>query len=156
MIIPVITLWQPWASLIALKYKTIETRTHNKLFSLKGKIIGIHAGQSWDKDWYEAVKDLLDMDKVSLIEKMKRHNEIPFGKILCTAYVSKYETHLNPAETKPALIECWTRRAGLFLKEIKQIDSPVLEGSQGIWYYDTINRCKVVKSKENNQLSIAV
>jgi hypothetical protein len=156
MIIPAITLWEPWASLISLKYKTIETRTHNKLFYLKGKTIGIHAGQSWDKNWYKAVKGLLDMDKIKEIEKMQRNKTIPFGKILCTAHVFDYKHPLCSYYSKPALIECWTRRAGLFLNNITAIDSPVLEGSQGIWYYDTINRCKVVKSKENNQLSIAV
>jgi hypothetical protein len=155
MIIPVITLWQPWASLIALKYKTIETRTHNKLFSLKGKTVGIHAGMQWDNDWYEAVRGLLDMDKIKLIEKMERDNEISFGKILCTAHVFDYKHPLCSYYSKPALIECWTRRAGLFLNDIKQIDSPVLKGERGIWYYDTELKIKVVKS-QTNQLSIAV
>lgn len=38
-----ITLWQPWASLIALEVKTIETRSWPAPASLIGKRIAIHA-----------------------------------------------------------------------------------------------------------------
>ena len=41
--IPCISLWQPWASLIALGWKTVETRGHNRFACLAGRRIAIPA-----------------------------------------------------------------------------------------------------------------
>lgn len=40
-----ISLWQPYASLIAAGKKTIETRTHSRRRSLAGQRIAIHAAK---------------------------------------------------------------------------------------------------------------
>jgi activating signal cointegrator 1 len=42
---PVISLWQPWASLVALGVKTIETRSWPAPKSVIGQIIAIHAAK---------------------------------------------------------------------------------------------------------------
>lgn len=42
-----ITLWQPWASAIALGYKTIETRSWSAPKALIGQRIAIHAAQRY-------------------------------------------------------------------------------------------------------------
>lgn len=47
-IYPVITLYQPWATWIMRRWKTIETRTHNRFVKLLGKSVLIHAGQQTD------------------------------------------------------------------------------------------------------------
>jgi hypothetical protein len=166
MIIPVITLWRPWSYLIYLnavkskedksEWKTIETRTHDRFKNLIHKTIGIHSGERWDNNWLELARSYLTNEQIQLIEKLKFNNQIPAGKVICTAYCHDYKYPLSSFYSKQALVPCWLDRAGLFLREIKSIDSPILKGERGIWYYDTINRCKVVKSKENNQLSIAV
>lgn len=41
-----ITLWQPWATLIAIGAKRIETRNWRAPASLNGQWIAIHAGAS--------------------------------------------------------------------------------------------------------------
>jgi predicted transcriptional regulator len=53
----VITLWQPWASFIALGWKTIETRTHDRFKNLVCERIAIHAG--------------LILENIKLIEPIK-------------------------------------------------------------------------------------
>jgi hypothetical protein len=49
--IPIISLWQPWAQWVALGWKLIESRTHNRFKSLLTKRIGIHASAKWDAEW---------------------------------------------------------------------------------------------------------
>jgi activating signal cointegrator 1 len=46
----VLTLWQPWATLIALKVKTIETRSWAAPKSLIGQRIAIHAAKKYPAD----------------------------------------------------------------------------------------------------------
>lgn len=43
--VPCVTLWQPWASLIALGVKTIETRSWRPPAKYVGQTIGIHAAK---------------------------------------------------------------------------------------------------------------
>lgn len=45
-----ISLWQPWASLVAIKAKTIETRHWPAPSRMIGKRIAIHAAKRWTQD----------------------------------------------------------------------------------------------------------
>ena len=139
--LPVITLWQPWASFISLGWKTIETRTHKKFECLLFNKIGIHAGNKWDKDWQELAGDYLDSTQIRYTQ-----NEINFGfligawkgKILCTTQVIDFY-RLTSSNSKKALIDCRHEagRYGLFLDYIKPIQPIPVKGRQGIWYYST-------------------
>jgi hypothetical protein len=134
----ILTLWEPWASFIAVGWKTIETRTHDRFRNLKGETIGIHAGQHWDKDWYKlAGPYLTDLQKkeVEFFKENFNASNGYKGKIICTAKVDSVNW-LHSSFCDKALIECETLRCGLFLVDIRKTTSPVLKGHQGIWNYD--------------------
>lgn len=136
----VITLWQPWATFICWGWKTIETRTHDRFRNLEGLTIGIHAGNNWDKDFYELAGPYLtkmQRDKIPIIKNIfdVGHEK---GEIICTAHVA-LTRWLNPDDSKYALIKCddaENRRFGLVLHNINPIIAIKAKGHQGIWNYD--------------------
>jgi len=127
----IITLWQPWATWIEWDWKSIETRTHNKFISLKGQTIGIHAGNNYDKNAFDAAKLFLDPEQI--IEH--NNTSYPLGCIICTAFVSGVGK-LSTYNQSRALIECVTVRYGLFLTQITPIKPIFIKGHQGIWNYN--------------------
>lgn len=132
----IITLWQPWATLIALGWKRIETRTHNRFRNLEGQIIGIHAGNKWDNAWSFLAGNYLTGEQYSLIRKMQAEKKIPFGKIICAGKIYTYRK-LVSSDAEKALIECDTERYGLFIYDIKILEPPIeARGKQGIWNYE--------------------
>lgn len=146
-IMPVITLYQPWASWIMRGWKTIETRTHDRFKSLDGTTILIHAGQKTD---VSAINNPY-LTKEQLLYKP---DEIVNGFILGSAY-SQYLGCLDPDDAVNALIECETLRYGLLLEKINVFPDPIpVKGEMGIWYYDIINKVKVIKSAIEVQLPI--
>lgn len=48
--IPAITLWQPWATLMAIGAKQVETRSWPMPAWLRGQLIAIHAAQTWNAE----------------------------------------------------------------------------------------------------------
>lgn len=142
-ILPVITLYQPWANWIVEGWKTIETRTHNRLKSLNGKTILIHAGLSFDKN--AGIRHNNHCPYMSLISNQTKH-DLFYGYILGQAEV--YNTRkLTKSDSLQACIECETERYGLFLKNIIKFKEPLpAKGSMGIWYYDLTNETKIIKS----------
>lgn len=69
-------LFQPWASWIMKEWETIETRTHNRFASLKGKTILIHAGKTTD---YSAFKNAY----LPEVENEKMINGFILGSVFC-------------------------------------------------------------------------
>ncbi len=139
----IITLWQPWASFIALGWKTIETRTHNKFKVLVGHTIGIHASNTWDKDWNELAGPYLTQmqrEEVGYIKNLFDDGHLR-GEILCTAHVNMHRI-VKQSESNKALIFCSDKfldsRYGLFLTDIKPIVATPAKGKQGIWNYPFI------------------
>jgi hypothetical protein len=132
----VITLWQPWATFIALGWKTIETRTHKRFFNLLDQTIGIHAGKYWDAGWRELTTPYLDLDRLMMIDEMKTSKHIPFSRIICTAKVYKVG-YLTLEHSQAALIDCgfsYVERTGLFLSDVKELIPPFeVKGHQGIF-----------------------
>lgn len=149
MIYPIITLYQPWATWIALGLKTIETRTHPRFSSLMGKRILIHAGKAFDKQ--AMPNPFLSFDE----EICDTPPLCPQGVILCSAIVSSFGP-LNKSHSQAALIDCeHVQRYGLFLSDVHVLPEPIPEnGERGIWYYDLTNKCKAkwLQKKVNNQL----
>lgn len=137
-IYPVITLYQPWATWIIRGWKKIETRTHSRFSSLKGKTILIHAGQKTDEA--AIINPYLTREQIML-----NPDEVVNGYLLGFAFVHDFKK-LNDSHSKDSLIECRTDRYGLFLREIKPI-SPIIpaKGEMGIWYYDIERKQKANK-----------
>jgi len=135
----IITLYQPWASWIALGWKTIETREHKRFMHLVGETIGIHASQKWDKQWMNSLKYLTNEQlqiTQNLEEEFRAQESKVRGVILCTI-LAYYWAPLKATHSQRALIDCgYTLRYGLFLKNPKFINPISCDGSQGIWYYD--------------------
>lgn len=122
----VITLKQPWASLVSNGYKLYEFRSWKLKY--RGDII-IHAGKAVDKDAMEKVKDLnLDFPSmkllaiVSLDDCIELNDEI--NKKICSE---------NP------LIYGNKNRTGYAwkLSNVRKITiDKTIPGKQGIWNYD--------------------
>jgi hypothetical protein len=130
-VVPIISLWQPWATWILLGWKTIETRTHARFESLQGKRFGVHAAQTWDRTGLQAARAYLTKDQVQ--ETAAGYKSWPRGAVICTAicHVHKLTREKDAAH---ALIECYTQRYGLFLRDVIAIDPPiVMRGHQGLW-----------------------
>lgn len=126
-ILPVITLYQPWAHWVITELKTIETRTHARFALLNGKDILIHAGKAFDKNSFALAE--------KYIEKFKIGDYVQ-GAILGKVHVDGFG-RLNNSHSEKALIECDTLRYGLFLNNVERYDYPIPAiGSMGIWYFD--------------------
>lgn len=141
-ILPVITLYQPWATWIMRKWKSIETRTHTRFLSLKNKTILIHAGMTSDDSG-------LAVENPYLTHRQLMHDpeEMINGFILGSAFVSDFKP-LGESHSKLALIDCrYTQRYGLFLIDVKKFEIPIpCKGKMGIWYYDLDKKEKVKKN----------
>lgn len=133
---PIITLYEPWSKWIALGWKTIETRTHNRFACLKGKRIGIHSGLKWDRNAVNEAFLYLTPERLMWTYNYSRTSaHICGGVILCTAMVEDFR-ELTEADSYQALIECRTKRYGLILKDIVPLNPAIVaSGKQGIWYY---------------------
>jgi len=124
--IRVITLKQPWASLVANGLKIYEFRNMN--YSYRGKIL-IHAGKGFDKDVMERVKDynldyptakiLAEVEIVDCIKIDNNFNEM-INKLNSPVYGNKKRTGY-----------AWK------LENINKINiDKTINGKQGIWYID--------------------
>jgi hypothetical protein len=80
--LPVVTLHQPWASLVLVGAKPFETRSWAPPARLIGKPLGIHAGLAVARrlppEIAEAVADILGRDWA---------DTVPTGRLLCTVTV---------------------------------------------------------------------
>lgn len=129
-----ISLWQPWAQWVMLGWKTIETRTHDRFRSLVGKTIGIHAALHWDNQAAIAAQDYLESWQIHQVYQ-QRSDVTKSGKILGTVFVNQSRI-LTDADSRSAMIECSTRRFGLFLSNPTPYQEPIFaRGKQGIWKY---------------------
>lgn len=128
---PCITLWQPWATWIALGWKTIETRTHKRFQSLVGQQIGIHAGKRMD------LSELIFSNPFLTKQQIADTLACQHGQIVCSAFVRDFRI-LTAQDSKAALIDCGeTLRYGLILDNIKPFKSGIkINGSSGIFYID--------------------
>ena len=140
--IPVITLYQPWASLIMAGHKTIETRRHARFAGLKGKLIGIHAGKKMDLD-------ALSMCAVQFPELYSALQRAPRGALLGTVWVQNHR-RLGANDSRSACIDCSAGDLfGLILTNILPLREPVpMQGGRGIWYADFEIPYNINKSKE--------
>ena len=125
----VITLKQPWASLVANGLKIYEFRNMN--YSYRGKIL-IHAGKGIDKDAMDRVKEynldypqskiIAEVEIVDCIKVDKEFNEM-INKLNSPVYGSKERTGY-----------AWK------LDNIKKMNIDMtITGKQGIWYIDLDN-----------------
>lgn len=139
MILPVITLYQPWATWIMREWKTIETRTHNRFGCLIGKTILIHAGMNTDAA-------AINNPYLTKEQLMYEPDEVINGFILGSVFVKSFGK-LSSIHSEKALIECEkTERWGLYLSQVEKFKEPIpVKGEMGIWYFDMDKKEKVKK-----------
>ena len=120
----VITLKQPWATLVASGYKKYEFRSWK--INYRGKIL-IHAGKGVDQDGMKRVQNL--------------NLEYPHSKILCSVEIKdclKLNKEINQKIIKenPQVYGHNEERDGYawVLENVKKIDSKKeVNGKQGFW-----------------------
>ena len=150
-----ITLHQPWASLIALGIKTVETRSWPAPALLVGQTIAIHAGKRVVRQPGENIEQEL---RARLGEDW--HGDLPAGRVVATAILAGMArvAHINPltghavhdlsTETGCAVGLGRTRsdpwgdfspgRWLWLLAEVKPLPEPVpAVGHQSFWHWDT-------------------
>lgn len=140
-IYPVITLYQPWATWVMRRWKGIETRTHNRFKCLEGQTFLIHAGQSTDKSDYVRRNPYLSDEELNF-----NPDEMVNGFILGGVHCNKFRL-LTEADSESALIDCKNvERYGLILDTVNKFKEPIpAKGGMGIWYYDILEKKKVLK-----------
>lgn len=86
-ILPAITLWQPWATLVALGVKPYETRPRAPYKNLLGKRVAIHASMRKCRhtDYEDAAFDAIS-DVFGRTDWMKT---LPLGAVVCTAIITE-------------------------------------------------------------------
>ena len=88
-----ITLWEPWATLVATGVKTWETRSWRFPQSLRGERIAIHAAKRWTPVQLATARFFarlghLDFDLLCPLDRRPGS----LGKILCTAVLAHCAT----------------------------------------------------------------
>lgn len=134
-----ISLWQPWATFVTLKWKTIETRTHDRFKKLVGQRIAIHAAKTIDQN------GILTLHKYRELNALDAQNLATYivgnqGKILCTATIIQAEwawfpvfRHRHEELEKQAMCDIEDRHL-LFLEDIKPVYPAMpFKGHQGIF-----------------------
>jgi len=137
-----ISLHQPWATWVAIRWKTIETRTHDRFKRLNGQRIAIHAAKKIDASGlYEALGYLPDNTALQL-QNMLMFVNLSRGSIICTAVVSNVLWCTNQ---DTACLAQWNKQAMcdvdgnflLFLEDIRMLGQRIpYRGRQGIFHVD--------------------
>lgn len=106
----VLTVKQPWASLIASGIKRIENRSRKPPAAIAtGERFAIHAGMGWDKNG----------------EPFSGRADLPAGRIICTARVERVVTESDD----PFFVGPF----GWVLRDIQPAASASLRGQLGLW-----------------------
>lgn len=141
--IPAITLWQPFASMIAEEFKCIETRTHGGFASLAGQRIAIHAGRTVDWEAWEYLESRFYKGRLGAwllghrlpIARGRMRSLLPESAVVATGYVREHR-RLTSADAGAACVDNPSGLWGLVLGEIRPVDPPAAaRGWQGVWLW---------------------
>lgn len=132
---PALSLWQPWATLIAVGAKRIETRHWAAPPSLIGRTIGIHAAKR------KTELGLRELEPFA--SALAGAGELPLGAVVATAVldrcprmtgeaIARLEA-LHPAEAAFGLYE--PSRYAWVLRDVNPLPEPIpWRGGQGIFW----------------------
>jgi hypothetical protein len=95
-VLPAITLWQPWASLIALGLKPYETRDWRPPHHLLGQRVAIHAAKR--KSVADEISPEIEQAMMTATGTVRWFELLPYGAVVCTAFLES----AHPASTVPA------------------------------------------------------
>jgi activating signal cointegrator 1 len=131
----VITIWQPWASLVAIGLKAYETRGWTTEY--RGELL-IHAAKRWSP-MFEGVRRRFN-DHLRKVGKVQLPDRLPLGAIVAKCEVREiYEARrVKPPTASEDLFGDWTAgRYAWHLVNIQALPQPVpARGQQGMWEAD--------------------
>lgn len=129
MTMPAVTVWQPWASLLAERMKLIETRRHDRLKGLVGEWVAIHAGKAYDPE----ADDMMTPTARRWV--LEHRWELPRGRVVAVgkAVAHRYLMVADDAEEAAAFFRP-AGLYGLFFAPVLKLPAAVqATGHQGIW-----------------------
>lgn len=128
-----ISLWQPYASLIALKLKQYETRHWQT--SYRG-LLAIHAAKRWtQEEWYAIDKLSTKHDEIY----RGLHYPLPLGAVVCICkLVQCHRTEsLKVSELERSVGNFAPGRFAWQLEVVEVFDTPIpARGAQGLWTWE--------------------
>jgi len=132
--LPCLTLWQPWALLVVLGIKKIETRNWRPPSKLIGKTIGIHAAKVWRPEQ----KKLMELEPFRRVEAYA----MEFGALIGTVRLTGFRTTEDALKRgvsyeERSLGDYSALRFAWLLEAAQQFDAPIFAGGlQGIFRLD--------------------
>lgn len=128
-----ISIWQPWASLIAVGAKRIETRHWAAPASVIGERVAIHAAKRKPGPLSDRMHEALGGSISQPVEVL------PLGVIVCTVVIDRCEAMtrdlVNAASrTEVSFGEFVPGRYAWFLRDVEETRHVEMRGSQG--FYD--------------------
>ena len=134
-----LSLWQPWASLIAIGAKRIETRSWDTLY--RGPI-AIHAAKKWDKQLMDIARSFAFDSALrprSLAVEHSGSTALPFGCIVAHARLVRverithgYTRHLDPLEAEFG--NYTPGRFAFHFEHVQALQTPIpYRGAQGLF-----------------------
>jgi hypothetical protein len=139
--LPVISLWQPWASLIFSGHKRCETRGFAPPFKYVGKRIAVHAAKrSFGREGYKLEEPLWWLCRRALGDHFAEPGELPYGAILGTVTLGGFlpteKAGFIPEDERIAGDWSDGRYAWQLLDPVA-LDKPIpAKGKQGWWSID--------------------
>lgn len=119
-----LTLWQPWAEIIALGWKLVENRTWAPPYGVIGERIAIHAGKRWSRDAADAISTLTG-------EWFPRES-VDLGAIIATAVVRGVARGVREVPDADQG-RWWSGPVGWVLGDVRRITPVLCGGRQRLW-----------------------
>ena len=129
-----ISLWQPWASLMALNLKTVETRHWNT--NVRGKIY-IQAAKT--RGGIKSLHPLtaIKIDDALGVETEEMFDKLPFGKLICHGELTSCidsEKALDLYPSQEHFGDFSKGRFGHIYNNLTRIDPIGVKGAQGFFF----------------------
>lgn len=134
----VLTLWQPWATLIAIGVKKIETRSWPT--SYRGPL-AIHASKKLDRR-IVAIAQQPDIAEPLYNSGIKEIGDMPFGAVVCVCrLVDCCQIVAPPNEPERSFGDYTPGRWAWFLTGAEPLPTPIpAKGRQGLWQWDEVGQ----------------
>lgn len=133
-----LSLWQPWASLVAVGAKQAETRHWPAPAWLIGERMAIHAAKKPMPQWLTREPIFAE----ALIDHYESPKDLPFGALVATAVLERcelmtYRLVEDICSTRPSehAFGHWARgRFAWWLRDVQLLDDPIpYRGRQGLF-----------------------
>ena len=149
--IPALSLWQPWASAIALGMKVTETRSGATRY--RGPL-AIHATAQWQPETMEWLDEFEAENPLEWMEfntrcfraGYRRLRDLPLGAVVATAtladclpteqIVSGHDARDDWQQLDWFLGDFSAGRFGWLLEDVRRVEPPIpARGAQGLWQW---------------------